>query len=98
MADTNSSATAAGTGNRTRTDICKIRPGLYQRAAMDDCSRYFELGLARRASAAATLTFLDRMLDEHRRAVTHPRNRSPPMRTVKSRGLSLWKSSHRWCS
>ncbi len=45
-------------------DTCKIRPGLYQYAAIDDCSRYLVLGLSRRASAAATLVFLDQVLDE----------------------------------
>jgi transposase InsO family protein len=45
-------------------DVCKIRPGLCQFTAIDDCSRYLVVGLARRPSAAATLTFLDQVLDE----------------------------------
>ncbi len=36
----------------------------YQYNAIDDCSRYLVLGLAKRASAAATLIFLDQVLDE----------------------------------
>jgi len=35
-----------------------------QRTAIDDCSRYLVAGLARRRSAAATLTFLDQVLEE----------------------------------
>jgi transposase InsO family protein len=45
-------------------DTCKIRPGLYQFTAIDDCSRLLVAGLARRRSAQATLTFLDQVLEE----------------------------------
>ena len=51
-------------GDRVQMDVCKIRPGLYQFTALDDCSRYLVAGLARRASATATLAFLDQVLDE----------------------------------
>jgi transposase-like protein len=51
-------------GDRVQMDVCKIRPGLYQFTAVDDCSRYLVADLARRASAAATLAFLDQVLDE----------------------------------
>jgi transposase InsO family protein len=51
-------------GDRVQMDTCKIRPGLYQFTAVDDCSRFLVAGLARRRSAAATLTFLDRVLEE----------------------------------
>jgi transposase InsO family protein len=51
-------------GDRVQMDVCKIRPGLYQFTAIDDCSRYLVAGLARRPSAAAALAFLDRVLDE----------------------------------
>jgi transposase InsO family protein len=51
-------------GDCVQMDVCKIRPRLYQFTAVDDCSRYLVAGLARRASAAATLTFLDQVLDE----------------------------------
>ena len=51
-------------GDRVQMDTCKIRPGLYQFAAIDDCSRYLVAGLARRRTAGATLAFLDQVLDE----------------------------------
>ena len=51
-------------GDRVQMDVCKIRPGLYQFTAVDDCSRYLVAGLAQRASAAATLAFLDQVLDQ----------------------------------
>ena len=51
-------------GDRVQMDTCKIRPGLYQFTAVDDCSRYLVAGLARRRTAAATLAFLDQVLDE----------------------------------
>jgi transposase InsO family protein len=49
-------------GDRVQMDTCKIRPGVYQFTAIDDCSRYLVAGLSRRRSAAATLTFLDQVL------------------------------------
>ena len=45
-------------------DTCKICPGVYQYAAIDDCSRYLVLSVVRRSTAAATLAFLDQVLDE----------------------------------
>ena len=45
-------------------DTCKIRPGLWQFTAIDDCTRYLVAGLARRRSTAAILTFLDQVLEE----------------------------------
>jgi transposase InsO family protein len=51
-------------GDRVQMDTCKIRPGLYQFTAIDDCSRLLVAGLARRRSAQATLTFLDQVLEE----------------------------------
>ncbi|HET8996248.1 MAG TPA: IS481 family transposase [Acetobacteraceae bacterium] len=51
-------------GDRVQMDTCKIRPGLWQFAAVDDCSRYLVAGLAKRRSAAATLTFLDQVFEE----------------------------------
>jgi transposase InsO family protein len=51
-------------GDRVQADTCKIRPGLWQFTAIDDCSRYLVAGLAKRRSAAATLTFLDQMFEE----------------------------------
>jgi hypothetical protein len=51
-------------GDRVQMDTCKIRPGLYQFTAIDDCSRFLVAGLAGRQSAHATLTFLDQVLEE----------------------------------
>lgn len=51
-------------GERVQMDNCKIRRGLYQFTAVDDCSRYLVAALARRRTAAAALTFLDQVLDE----------------------------------
>jgi transposase InsO family protein len=51
-------------GERVQMDTCKIRPGLYQYTAIDDCSRYLVVGLARSRIAAATLAFLDRVFEE----------------------------------
>jgi transposase-like protein len=42
-------------GERVQIDVCKIRPGIYQYTAIDDCSRYKVLGLYDRASASSTL-------------------------------------------
>jgi transposase len=46
-------------GDRVQMDTCKIRPGLYQFTAIDDCSRFLVASLARRRSAHSTLRFLD---------------------------------------
>ena len=48
-------------GDRVQMDTCKIRPGLYQYTAIDDCSRWQVLGLHPRRTAANTLDFLDRV-------------------------------------
>lgn len=48
-------------GDRVQIDTCKIRPGLYQYTAIDDCSRWQVLGLYPRRNAASTLDFLDRV-------------------------------------
>lgn len=51
-------------GDRVQMDVCKIGPGLYQYTAIDDCSRYQVVGLSHRKSAAATLTFLEQVVEE----------------------------------
>jgi transposase InsO family protein len=51
-------------GDRVQMDTCKIRPGLYQFTAIDDCSRFLVAGVARRRNAKSTLAFLDQVLDE----------------------------------
>jgi hypothetical protein len=45
-------------------DVCKIKPTVYQYTAIDDCSRYKVLGLYDRATAANTLDFLERVIEE----------------------------------
>jgi hypothetical protein len=45
-------------------DSCKIRPGLYQFTAVDDCSRYLVAGISARRTAAAALIFLNQVLEE----------------------------------
>jgi transposase InsO family protein len=48
-------------GDRVQMDTCKIRPGLYQYTAIDDCSRWQVLALYPDRSAASTLDFLGRV-------------------------------------
>ena len=45
-------------------DTTKIAPGIYQFTAVDDCSRYRVLGVYNRATAANTLDFIDRVVEE----------------------------------
>lgn len=45
-------------------DTCKIRPGVYQYTAVDDCTRYRVVGVYPRRTAGNTLTFLDRVTEE----------------------------------
>jgi transposase InsO family protein len=51
-------------GDRVQMDTCKIKPGLYQYTAIDDCSRWQVLGLYPRRTAANTRDFLKRVLEE----------------------------------
>jgi transposase InsO family protein len=51
-------------GDRVQMDVCKIRPGLYQFTAIDDCSRYKVAKVYRRAIAANTLDFLEHVVEE----------------------------------
>ena len=51
-------------GDRVQMDTCKIRSGLYQFTAIDDCSRFLVAGVARHRNAKSTLPFLDQVLDE----------------------------------
>ena len=48
-------------GDRVQLDTCKIAPGLYQYAAIDDCSRWQVLGVYPNRNAASTLAFLKRV-------------------------------------
>jgi transposase InsO family protein len=51
-------------GDRVQLDTMKIRPGVYQYTAVDDCSRFRVLGLYPRRSAKYTLAFLERVAEE----------------------------------
>jgi transposase len=51
-------------GDRVQMDVCKIASALYQYTAIDDCLRWKVLGLYPRRSAASTLGFLERLLEE----------------------------------
>jgi len=51
-------------GDRVQMDTTKVAPGIYQFTAVDDCSRYRVLGVYNRATAANTLDFLDRVVEE----------------------------------
>ena len=50
-------------GDRVQMDTCKIRPGLYQYTAIDDCSRWQVLAVYPDRSATSTLDFLERVLE-----------------------------------
>lgn len=51
-------------GDRARTDVGEIGPGLRQYAAIDDRSRYQAVGLVPNRSAMSTLAFLDQVVEE----------------------------------
>jgi transposase InsO family protein len=51
-------------GDRVQMDTCKIAPGKYQYTAIDDCTRYKVLGLYPRRTAANTILFLERVIEE----------------------------------
>lgn len=51
-------------GERVQMDTMKIAPGLYQYTAIDDCTRLRVLGLYKRRTAANTIHFLERVLEE----------------------------------
>jgi transposase InsO family protein len=51
-------------GDRVQIDVCKIVPAVYQYTAIDDCSRYRVLGVYPRRTAANTLDFLERLIEE----------------------------------
>ena len=51
-------------GDRVQIDTCKIRPGIYQYTAIDDCTRFRVLEIYSRRTADNTLKFLDKMIEE----------------------------------
>lgn len=63
-------------GERIQMDVCKIAPGLYQYTAIDDCTRYRVLALYNRRTAANTLKFLEKIIEEMPFAIPKDSNRS----------------------
>lgn len=51
-------------GDRIQMDTCKISPNLYQYTAIDDCTRYKVLAHYPRRTAANTLEFIDKVIEE----------------------------------
>ena len=51
-------------GDRVQIDTCKIRPGIYQYTAIDDCSRFRVLEIYTRRTADNTLKFIEKMIEE----------------------------------
>lgn len=51
-------------GQRIQMDVTKIRAGLYQYTAIDDCTRYRVLSLYKRKTAKNTLDFIDKVIEE----------------------------------
>lgn len=51
-------------GERVQMHVCKIRSGLDQATAIDECSRYRGVGLFPNESATSTLAFLDRIVED----------------------------------
>ncbi len=51
-------------GERVQMDTCKIAPGFYQYTAIDDCTRIRVLALYKRRSAANSLLFLEKVIEE----------------------------------
>ena len=45
-------------------DVCKIAPGLYQYTSIDDCTRYRVLALYSRRTAANSISFLEKAIEE----------------------------------
>jgi len=51
-------------GDRIQIDTCKIKNGIYQYTAVDDCSRYRVLEIYERRNAKKTIQFLKKMVKE----------------------------------
>ena len=51
-------------GDRVQMDTKKLAPGKYQYTAIDDCTRWRVLGIYGRRTAANSLLFLERVIDE----------------------------------
>jgi len=51
-------------GDRVQMDVIKVKNGLYQYTAVDDCTRYRVLGLFSRKTAKSTIKFLEQVIEE----------------------------------
>lgn len=51
-------------GDRVQLDTMKIKAGMYQYTAVDDCSRFRVLGLYPRRAGKYTVAFLERVIEE----------------------------------
>jgi transposase InsO family protein len=51
-------------GDRVQMDTCKIAPKLYQYTAIDDCTRVRVLAIYSRRTAANSLLFLEKVIEE----------------------------------
>lgn len=51
-------------GDRVQMDVMKVKNGLYQYTAVDDCTRYRVLALFKRRTAANTMLFIEQVLEE----------------------------------
>jgi transposase InsO family protein len=51
-------------GERVQMDTCKIRPGMYQFTAVDDCTRYLVAEIYPRRAGKYTMQFLETLVDE----------------------------------
>ena len=51
-------------GDRIQMDTIKIRPGMYQFTAVDDCTRFLVAEIYPRRAAKYTILFLDALIDE----------------------------------
>ena len=51
-------------GERVQVDTCKIAPGIYQYTAIDDCTRYQVLEIYPARTAANTILFLGKVVEE----------------------------------
>ena len=51
-------------GDRVQMDTCKIAKGLYQYTALDDCCRFLVVAVYPRRTAANTLDFIERVVEQ----------------------------------
>ena len=51
-------------GDRVQMDTMKVKPGLYQYTAVDDCSRFIVAAVYKRRTAGNTLFFLEKVCEE----------------------------------